>query len=59
MSLSNDAVIIDVGGGVGTISMALAREHEHLKFIIQDLPAVVEDGIQVSQWFSDMGWEGF
>ena len=45
-SLSNDAVVVDVGGGVGEISLTLAREYEHLRFVIQDLHGAVEDGVQ-------------
>ncbi|KAG5651603.1 hypothetical protein H0H81_008095 [Sphagnurus paluster] len=31
-----DSVVVDVGGGVGTASVALSRNHPHLKFIVQD-----------------------
>ncbi|KIL66630.1 hypothetical protein M378DRAFT_160640, partial [Amanita muscaria Koide BX008] len=46
-SLPKDALVVDVGGGVGTVSMTLAKEHPNLKIIIQDQPGVVENGIKV------------
>jgi len=43
-ALPQDAVVVDVGGGVGAVSLALAKSHSHLKIVIQDRPAVVEEG---------------
>ncbi|KIY46447.1 S-adenosyl-L-methionine-dependent methyltransferase [Fistulina hepatica ATCC 64428] len=37
-SLPEGAVMIDVGGGVGSVSLEVAREHPHMKFIIVDRP---------------------
>ncbi|KAM6501378.1 S-adenosyl-L-methionine-dependent methyltransferase [Amanita muscaria] len=51
-SLPKDALVVDVGGGVGMVPMAIAREHSHLKFVIQDRPTVVENGIQI--WKQEM-----
>jgi len=45
-SLKDDSLVVDVGGGIGTLSVALAKEHPHLKFIVQDRGAVIEDGIE-------------
>ncbi|KAF5380106.1 hypothetical protein D9615_006249 [Tricholomella constricta] len=42
-TLPKGAVVVDVGGGIGTSSVALARKNEHLKFIVQDFPAVCEE----------------
>ena len=38
------ATIVDVGGGIGSASLALARTTAHAKFIVQDLAVVVEEG---------------
>jgi ubiquinone/menaquinone biosynthesis C-methylase UbiE len=37
-------VVVDVGGGHGSISLALARATTHLRFIVQDLPVVAAQG---------------
>ena len=42
-----DALVVDVGGGIGTASLALAKEFSNLKIVIQDRRPVVEDGIEV------------
>ena len=41
------SVVVDVGGGVGTVSMIIAKAHEHLKIIVQDRPAVADNGKRV------------
>lgn len=41
------ALVVDVGGGIGTASLALAKEFSNLKIVIQDRRPVVEDGIEV------------
>jgi len=46
-SLPQDALVVDVGGGVGSVSLTLAREHKNMKIVIQDKPAVVQAGIKV------------
>ena len=38
------AVVIDMGGGQGSVSKALAKATKHLKFIVEDLPGNVEQG---------------
>ena len=38
------SVVIDVGGGHGSVSQFLARETAHIHFIVQDLPNTVEQG---------------
>lgn len=43
-SLPKDAVVVDVGGGVGTSSLALAKNTSDIKIVVQDLPSVVEEG---------------
>ncbi|KAG6865590.1 hypothetical protein C0991_001139 [Blastosporella zonata] len=36
-ALSEGSVVVDVGGGIGTSAIAVARKNEHLKFVVQDL----------------------
>jgi hypothetical protein len=38
-----DSLVVDVGGGIGHISAAVAREHAHLKFVIQDFGDLIEE----------------
>ncbi|KAF8886253.1 S-adenosyl-L-methionine-dependent methyltransferase [Gymnopilus junonius] len=51
-SLPNGAVVVDVGGGVGTSALPLAREFSKLKVVVQDLPAVIKDAGQL--WSTKM-----
>ncbi|KAH9024025.1 S-adenosyl-L-methionine-dependent methyltransferase [Lactarius deliciosus] len=37
------SLVVDVGGGVGSQSLALARRHPDLRFVIQDREAVLSD----------------
>ncbi|KAJ7496660.1 O-methyltransferase [Mycena latifolia] len=43
-SLPQDTLIVDVGGGIGSTSLEIARGNPHLRFHIQDQPAVVPEG---------------
>ncbi|KAG6887847.1 hypothetical protein C0995_012237 [Termitomyces sp. Mi166 len=36
------STIVDVGGGIGFESLTLARQFPSLKFVVQDLPSVIE-----------------
>ncbi|KAL8849901.1 MAG: hypothetical protein Q9221_005167 [Calogaya cf. arnoldii] len=36
------AVVVDVGGGHGSISQALARSTKNIQFVVQDLPGTIE-----------------
>ena len=38
------AVVVDLGGGEGYVSQFLARNTQHLKFVVQDLPHVIAHG---------------
>jgi hypothetical protein len=38
--------VVDVGGNTGLVSQAIARKHESVKFIVQDRPETVADGIK-------------
>ncbi|TFK39899.1 S-adenosyl-L-methionine-dependent methyltransferase [Crucibulum laeve] len=40
--LPSGASVCDVGGGVGTVSMKLAKAYPHLKFKLQDTPQCIE-----------------
>jgi ubiquinone/menaquinone biosynthesis C-methylase UbiE len=42
--LSTAKTVVDVGGGWGPVCVALAPVVPDCKFIVQDLPSVVEDG---------------
>ncbi|KAJ7070243.1 O-methyltransferase [Mycena belliarum] len=43
-SLPKDALVLDVGGGVGSTSLEIARTNPHLKFMVQDKEAVIHEG---------------
>ncbi len=38
---------MDVGGGIGVSSLQLARSFPDMKLIVQDRPAVVQEGLEV------------
>ncbi|KAF9494774.1 O-methyltransferase [Pleurotus eryngii] len=40
--LPESSVVVDVGGGLGHTTMNIAKEHKHLKFVVQDRPLVIE-----------------
>ena len=46
--LGDGSLIVDVGGGIGSTSMTLAKAFPHLRFCIQDRPKTIELGIAVS-----------
>jgi len=46
-SLPANTLVVDVGGGVGTASLSLAKEFPQLKFVVQDRQPVVEAGVEV------------
>lgn len=39
--LPKDSVVVDVGSGIGFVSVAIAQVHPHLRFVCQDLPSTV------------------
>jgi len=47
-SLPDDALVIDVGGGVGSTTLEIAKAVPKLKYIVQDMPGVVAEG---EKWF--------
>ncbi|KAJ3845967.1 S-adenosyl-L-methionine-dependent methyltransferase [Lentinula lateritia] len=40
-SLKNDAVVVDVGGSVGSVTYTILQENKHLHYVIQDLEPVI------------------
>jgi len=45
-SLKEGSVVVDVGGGVGTLSIAIAQKYPHLNFVVQDRGPVVKNGLE-------------
>jgi ubiquinone/menaquinone biosynthesis C-methylase UbiE len=41
------SLVIDVGGGVGSQSLIIARRHPNLRFVVQDREAVIGDANEV------------
>lgn len=52
MSLTNQDTIVDVGSGVGSVSLALARANLEVKIILQDRAPVIEHAAQV--WANEL-----
>jgi len=42
--LAPNSVVVDVGGGIGTASLSLAKRYTDMIIVIQELPKVVEEG---------------
>lgn len=47
-SLPEGSLVVDVGGGIGSTSMTIAKTFSHLRFCIQDRPKTVELGLSAS-----------
>jgi hypothetical protein len=47
-SLKEAALVVDVAGGVGSATLALAKALPHVRFIVQDRASVVPDSIKAS-----------
>jgi hypothetical protein len=47
-SLPDGAKIVDVGGGIGTMSMIIANEYPKFQYVVQDLPHVISNAASVS-----------
>ncbi|KAF8719121.1 hypothetical protein AX14_011411 [Amanita brunnescens Koide BX004] len=46
-SLPAKTLVVDVGGGAGSASLALAKEFPNLRFVVQDCQSAIEIGIEV------------
>ena len=46
--LPSDSIVVDVGGGIGSQTLPIARAYPNLKFVVQDREAVVKDAEIVS-----------
>jgi hypothetical protein len=42
-SMKEDSLVVDVGGSVGVVTSILAKEFPHLSYVVQDLPAIIEN----------------
>jgi hypothetical protein len=45
-SLEKGSLVVDVGGGIGSTTIHLAKAFPDLRYIVQDRPAVVSEGIK-------------
>ncbi|KAJ7634571.1 S-adenosyl-L-methionine-dependent methyltransferase [Roridomyces roridus] len=52
-SLPTDAVVCDVGGGYGHITIDLLKKFPQLKIVVQDLPEVIEEGKKILEASKD------
>ncbi|TFK83064.1 S-adenosyl-L-methionine-dependent methyltransferase [Polyporus arcularius HHB13444] len=50
-TLPADSLIVDVGGGIGSVSIQLAEAYSHLRFIVQDRQKTV--AIALTVWGAD------
>ncbi len=46
-TLPQNALVVDVGGGIGSASLVLAKEFSNLRIAIQDRQSAVENGVEV------------
>lgn len=47
-ALPEGSLIVDVGGGMGNLTMALSKAHKHLRYVVQDRAEVVQVADKVS-----------
>lgn len=47
-TLPQDALIVDVGGGVGSTALQIAKATPHVKIVVQDRASVIKDATIVS-----------
>lgn len=53
-ALPEGSIVVDVGGGIGSVTMALSQKYKHLKYVVEDRPAVVAEADGVSSVFLEM-----
>jgi hypothetical protein len=46
-SLTQDALVVDVGGGVGSSTLQLTKAYPHLRYVVQDRAKVIPDAVTV------------
>jgi MinD-like ATPase involved in chromosome partitioning or flagellar assembly len=46
-SLKEDALIVDVGGGIGSSTLQLIKAYPHLRYVVQDRAKVITDAARV------------
>jgi MinD-like ATPase involved in chromosome partitioning or flagellar assembly len=46
-SLKEDALIVDVGGGIGSSTLQLIKAYPHLRYVVQDTAKVITDAARV------------
>ena len=47
-ALPEGSIVVDVGGGLGNMTMALSQKYKHLKYVVQDRHAVIKAAHDVS-----------
>lgn len=45
-SLDQDALVVDVGGGIGSSTLRLLNAYPHLRYVVQDRPKVIPDAVK-------------
>jgi hypothetical protein len=51
-SLPPNSLVVDIGGGLGHITMKLVKYYPNLRYIVQDRQAVIEQGREVQFLFA-------
>jgi hypothetical protein len=55
-SLPADSLLVDVGGGLGSVPRVLLQAGFNMKVVIQDLPGVIGDGEKVADFVLPKLW---
>ncbi len=42
-ALPRDSLVVDVGGGLGSLTLTLSKAFDHLKFVVQDRESVITE----------------
>lgn len=46
-SVTQDALVVDIGGGLGSSTLQLFKAYPHLRYVVQDRPNVISDAAKV------------